>query len=301
MHLLSFLNVFFKDYNAIDQPTEIPHQEQGQGQSPTTTLTINTKRKPQDEPLSATELKRRKREKKQAAIRRKLTNQRTFHHVLKGGFYGDLIALPYNDAIENAQQAHNLPRTKIQPHTFWVDASGCNKSSGAAVAYQMGDEWHDRGYAISDLQDVKRVELTELFAIGAGLRLALIRIGKRVVVDGEEHAVTVFSDSMNAMGMLWRYSAGRMKGEKMVQSVAEDVCGLSRELWQLGVKVRVYWVPAHCSSHITGHKRADVLSKAAARHVKLFQKFGGRSSTDGVIELVDSNFLQPVPLLLFPE
>lgn len=160
----------------------------------------------------------------------------------------------------------------------------------------------DWGYAISDLKGKTRVDMSELFAIGAALRLALARIGKRVAVaeGAEEHAVTVFSDSMRALGVIRRWANLWSEGEidrSALGTLAGDVCGLSRQLFGLGVKVRVYWVPAHCEVCIVGHKRADVLSRAAARHVKPLVQRDEKYSADGVVQLVDSTSLKTLHLL----
>ncbi|KAF5860241.1 hypothetical protein ETB97_001830, partial [Aspergillus alliaceus] len=111
----------------------------------------------------------------------------------------------YEDTNTVSGNRIQKPTTRLQHHIFRADASGSNNSSGAAAAYKTpasGDKWLDGGYAISDLCDGKWVELPELFAIGAVLRIALSRIGKRVVGCGEEHVVSVISGSMVAKGLL---------------------------------------------------------------------------------------------------
>ncbi|GAB1192935.1 hypothetical protein APSETT444_002136 [Aspergillus pseudonomiae] len=323
---LELLKAFLREY-VIDHSVALSdnhHREQEQTLTPnpsenaTTTVTTTeyepsksavNKRKipPTATPLTAAQQKSLKQELRLQSKRRKVANHKVYHHQLEDGFYGDLIALHYEDAIATAQHAHTLPLTegKYHFHNFWVDASGCQGSAGAAIAYkdpQDGEEWMDLGYAISDLKGEKRVDMSELFAIGAALKLALARIGKRVAVaEGvEEHAVTVFSDSMSALGMIRRWANWWSQGEadrSAFGAIAKDVCGLSRQLFDLGVKVRVYWVPAHCGVCIAGHKRADVLSKAAARHVKLLEHRDAMFSADGVVQLVDSGFLKTLHLL----
>ncbi|KAE8346172.1 hypothetical protein BDV24DRAFT_158971 [Aspergillus arachidicola] len=327
---LEVLKAFLREYLVIDHPvavSDIHHREQDETHTPdipenpttaaVTAVTIEyeplepatNKRKspPTTSPLTATQRKRLKKEIKLEDKRRRTATHRVYHHELEGGFYGDLISLHYEDAIATAQHAHTLPLTegKYHFHNFWVDASGSQGSAGAAIAYKdpyYGEEWMDWGYAISDLKGKTRVDMSELFAIGAALRLALARIGKRVAVaEGVgEHAVTVFSDSMCALGVIRRWANLWSEGEidrSAFGALAEDVCGLSRQLFELGVKVRVYWVPAHCEVCIVGHKRADVLSRAAARHVKPLVQRDERYSSDGVVQLVDSRSLKTLHLL----
>ncbi|KAE8421147.1 hypothetical protein BDV36DRAFT_305366 [Aspergillus pseudocaelatus] len=332
---LRWLNAFLCEYHIIDRPVTVSdtyhHREQDQTDTPSLpenpSTTANTtatapattefeasesatsKRKtpPTTSLLTATQQKRRKLDLKLEDKCHRITKHKVYHHELEAGFYGDLISLHYEDAIATAQYAHTVPLTdgKCHFHNFWVDASGSHGSAGATIAYKdpyYGGEWMDRGYAITDLKDKKRVDMSELFAIGAALRLALTRIGKRVAVaEGmEEHAVTVFSDSMRALRMIRRWANWWSEGEvdrSAFGAIAGDVCGLSRQLFELGVKVRVYWVPAHCEVCIVGHKRADVLSRAAARHVKLLEQRDARYSADGVVQMVDSRFLKTLHLL----
>ncbi|KNG88344.1 hypothetical protein ANOM_003601 [Aspergillus nomiae NRRL 13137] len=319
--LKAFLREYIVDHSVAVSDNHHREQEQTLTSNPSehATSTVTTteyepsksavnKRKtpPTTTPLTAAQQKSLKQELRLQSKRRKVANHKVYHHQLEDGFYGDLIALHYEDAIATAQHAHTLPLTegKYHFHNFWVDASGCQGSAGAAIAYkdpQDGEEWRDLGYAISDLKGEKRVDMSELFAIGAALKLALARIGKRVAVaEGvEEHAVTVFSDSMSALGMIRRWANWWSQGEvdrSAFGAIAKDVCGLSRQLFDLGVKVRVYWVPAHCGVCIAGHKRADVLSKAAARYVKLLEQRDAMFSADGV-QLVDSGFLKTLHLL----
>ncbi|KAE8379751.1 hypothetical protein BDV26DRAFT_303433 [Aspergillus bertholletiae] len=338
---LELLNSFLHEYHIIDHSVVVSdmHQDE-QDQTPTastldnsTTITTTTiaaaaatttsiedestevatnKRKtpptvPQSTLLTDAHRKRQKQEQRLEAQRRRIANHIVYHHELEDGFYGDLISLYYEDAIATAQYAHTLPLVegKYHFHNFWVDASGCSGSAGAAIAYkdpEYGEEWVDWGYAIAGLKHEKRVEVSELWAIGAALRIALGRIGKRVATaEGvEEHAVTVFSGSICAMAMIRRWANPWSRDEvswSVFGAIAEDVCGLSKQLWELGVKVRVYWLPAHCDVCIVGHKRADVLSKAAARHVKLLQERDAKFSADEVIQLVDSGFLKTLLLL----
>ncbi|PIG69215.1 hypothetical protein AARAC_008232 [Aspergillus arachidicola] len=307
---LEVLKAFLREYLVIDHPvavSDIHHREQDETHTPdipenpttaaVTAVTIEyepfesarNKRKshPTTSPLTATQQKRLKKEIKLEDKRRRTATHRVYHHELE--------ARPY--FTPNRGQYHF--------HNFWVDASGSQGSAGAAIAYKdpyYGEEWMDWGYAISDLKGKTRVDMSELFAIGAALRLALARIGKRfAVAEGvEEHAVTVFSDSMCALGVIRRWANLWSEGEidrSAFGALAEDVCGLSRQLFELGVKVRVYWVPAHCEVCIVGHKRADVLSRAAARHVKPLVQRDERYSSDGVVQLVDSRSLKTLHLL----
>ena len=332
---LKWLNAFLREYHIIDRPGTVSdtyhHREQdltdtrSLPENPSTTAytaatapettefeasnPAKSKRKthPTTSLLTVTQQKRLKLDLKLGDKRRRIAKHKVYHHELETGFYGDLISLHYEDAIATAQHAHAVPLTdgKYHFHNFWVDASGSHGSAGAAIVYKdpyYGGEWMDRGYAITDLKDKERVDMSELFAIGAALRLALTRIGKRVAVaEGmEEHAVTVFSDSMRALKMIRRWANWWSEGEvdrSASGAIAEDVCGLSRQLFELGVKVRVYWVPAHCEVCIDGHKRADVLSRAAARHVKLLEQRNARYSADGVVQVVDSRFLKTLHLL----
>ncbi|KAB8073757.1 hypothetical protein BDV29DRAFT_157260 [Aspergillus leporis] len=317
---------FFPGHNPMDNANEATflianlalHQPQPHYPYPssnTTTITSNNKTRKRRQPPSTsldqptTPPKPTKRQKKKAqnqALERKIVRQPNFYLDLESTFYGTLIAQKQHDAVAHALSVHNstLANTSKgtggpQEHIFWVDASGSSNASGAAIVYRnptCGDEWLDRGYTIADLGGPQLMNVSELFAIGAALKVALARVGKRVQGVGQQgDVVRVFSDSLGALRLLWKADSSQIPCEMPAWKVAGYVCEISRQLFEMGVKVEVNWVPGKSRIPIPGHKRGDVLSRAAARHAAFFERRGMGISADGVIQVVRSDFLEVLP------
>ncbi|KAF7586693.1 hypothetical protein BBP40_008482 [Aspergillus hancockii] len=296
----AFINIFFKEYHPMNNEATLNLNLTLLHQLPKTTNTTQTKptnktkhkTPPTQPPQRPT--KRQNQESKILAFHHKLTHQQTFHLTPPTTFHGTLIAQKHPEAIAHALTTHDTPPNTTM-HVFWADASCANGASGAAIAYKLpanNNEWLDRGYTVTDLCGDRMVDVSELFAVGAAMRVALVRIGKMGDGEGERHVVRVFTDSMGALLVVWRFAMGVVSARTVAGRVTGYVCDISRQLGKMGVKVEACWVPGKPGVPIPGHKRADLLSRAAARSWVHFEKRDMGCSVDGVIEVVRSDYLE---------
>ncbi|KAE8154213.1 hypothetical protein BDV25DRAFT_136139 [Aspergillus avenaceus] len=249
--------------------TEKEGSQSGKEQSQTgkQTKKKTEQKQQQQQTKSKSEQKRKRKEKEQ----HRKEYQATFHATLSTRFYGELTADKEDDAIPFAFEQEEQASASRQ--VMYADASGNWQFASVAVSCRNPDDrsWVDNQYFVTDIVGQK-IELGELFGIGAALKLRLEKqrqMGPVATGSGGDELL-IFSDSHSAMRLIIAYDKNPFKVKQDKAPLAQKVCLLSHQLWLLGVKVRIHWVPGHPKRGKSpqGHKRVDLLCSKAVDGAK---------------------------------
>ncbi|KAK1254904.1 hypothetical protein MKX08_008899 [Trichoderma sp. CBMAI-0020] len=198
-------------------------------------------------------------------------------------FCGDITTeQSLSDAITAAAEASSKPFADDQHISIFVDGSLVYKPNdksdsiarlGAAVVYKSPEgsqDWEDRRYFARSKE--RNPEIAEIFAITQAVAVAIehvIYLKHRNGSDAEKTAanyrVTVYSDCRRALERVKNFWEKKPVAKTRVCS-DPTICKLilrSQRLREMGVPLRLCWVPGH--SGVKGNVIADKAANSAAK------------------------------------
>lgn len=156
--------------------------------------------------------------------------------------------------IEKKKKAVEEAKKHRTGHVLWVDGSKLSQGNAAAAVCwkdkEQLDSWKNSSIFLGMNKEIIDVEL---WAIAIGLDIA-----RKTTLQSPETAVTIFSDSREALNALGQLSV--RNGTPYTRNlIYQNLSDLGRK----GKSVTLRWIPGHMG--LVGHDKADQIARKKAQ------------------------------------